>query len=255
MAPRNKMATVRERLRTHLRHPDDMDADNDGEAFLGMFDDGVRQVFTWDEDDYQGSVMAVYEFEDSYFYGHARYGSCSGCDAWIDASLRSQRKLLDKHFRRLVEVDSLWKVRLDTFAHPDLRKQWTSFVQSEGCLAEYLQHQKASDEAEERERLQRLEEERRLKAEAEAEAEAARLEWERREGLSGVQELLAYFASGPASDPHWYDKQTSMIRFLRYTIRRLHDSKTAIDERLTAALRVHNISIPELRPNNFTVNV
>ena len=84
--------------------------------------------------------MAVYKFEDSFFWGMTHYGSCSGCDPWMDADPKDQKELFDEYLSELTEVKNIWEIQFDKYTHPDLRNTWETFIESEGHLNEYRAH-------------------------------------------------------------------------------------------------------------------
>ena len=67
------------------------------EQMKGLFKD-VTVIAHWNENDYQGMVATCVKFnsgkyKDHYGIYNDYYGSCSGCDAWEDASDELVKKL------------------------------------------------------------------------------------------------------------------------------------------------------------------
>lgn len=118
---------IKARLRRHLADPDSFETyDNAEVALFGMFGDAVPAVFTWSEGDYQGTAMAVYAFEGRYVYGVCRYGSCSGCDSFVDEHREGRLCALNLQFDAMEVADSLQDVRLGDYPHPDLVAKWNA---------------------------------------------------------------------------------------------------------------------------------
>ena len=139
------MNTLRTRLFSHLKSPEDISAYDTGDAFCNMFDESVEKVFEWDEQDHQGTVMVVYKFEGIYFYGYASYGSCSGCDEWMAGDESSRSRQLQRMFDHLDQAENLWEICLNRYHHPRLRYEWIELMKSHCCLDQYLEHENLCD--------------------------------------------------------------------------------------------------------------
>lgn len=52
------------------------------------------------EDDYQGRAYALYRFEGLWFVVQTYFGSCSGCDDWMDSSSAEHVRVRVRRRRR-----------------------------------------------------------------------------------------------------------------------------------------------------------
>jgi hypothetical protein len=92
--------------------------------------------FYWEEDDWQGTIFAVYTFNhdnNTYYLAlKSGFGSCSGCDRW-----RASRNVLEKKEYIMKEFSNIciYVNKLDilrdyyyTYLHPDCRKKLNIFL-------------------------------------------------------------------------------------------------------------------------------
>lgn len=117
-----------ELLQSHVKPLGEIGGYDAGEAVLEMFDDRVVKVFEWREDNYQGRVFVVYELGGMYFYAYAHFGSCSGCDDWIDAQPKHKTYFVETTLKEFVGVNCLKDIVLDRYTHPELRSKWDEFI-------------------------------------------------------------------------------------------------------------------------------
>lgn len=106
-----------------------------------------KREFYWKEEDYQGSIFAIYEYKFKnktyYFCIKSGFGSCSGCDGWlrarecnflteytIDSSYAERYEYIKKEFNNFyIEHDKNTILHnLGDYVHPKLKtalKQWS----------------------------------------------------------------------------------------------------------------------------------
>lgn len=87
-----------------------------------MFKEPVKLVFYWAEEDWQGSLFVVYTYKNKYIYINGGFGSCELCDGFP----QNEESLIRK-FRSLNVCDSVEKIELSNYAHPELIKHLTKF--------------------------------------------------------------------------------------------------------------------------------
>lgn len=107
---------------------------NSSGVYRNFFTEPVESIFSWTEEDYQGTVVCVYKYKNYYVYLREGFGSCSGCD-YIEGS--SEVEIADKLLKifdniKIYKPDDFIKIKenFGEYAHPDLRKKWDSFAQS-----------------------------------------------------------------------------------------------------------------------------
>jgi len=120
-----------ETLKSHVKPLTSIDAYDEGEAILCMFDEHVHKVFEWREDNYQGSVFVVYKLDDMFIYGHGSFGSCSGCDSWIDATPQQKQTVLEDLLNGFQSVHQISDIAFGKYIHSELRQAWYDFVRTQ----------------------------------------------------------------------------------------------------------------------------
>ena len=101
------------------------------EQMKGLFKN-VTVIAHWNEQDYQGQVATCVKFNDGKFKDHFGiyndyYGSCSGCDAWEDASDEDVRKMCIDLSNGTYIFKSLDDIKEFLQNPNDEGKQWSSW--------------------------------------------------------------------------------------------------------------------------------
>ena len=73
-------------LQSHVRSVDDLQklCYDMGDVVLNLFDDDIERMFSYKGDDHQGVACVVLSYKGKYIWLYECFGSCSGCDDWID---------------------------------------------------------------------------------------------------------------------------------------------------------------------------
>ena len=112
------------------------------EQMKGLFKD-VEVIAHWNENDYQGQVATCVKFIKGKFKGkyaiyNDYYGSCSGCDAWEDASDENVRKLCTDLSNSAYIFKTLEEVKEFLSNSNDEGKQWSSWSSVASNLLENI---------------------------------------------------------------------------------------------------------------------
>jgi hypothetical protein len=98
-----------------------------------LFNEPVKRIFYWKEEDYGGRLFVIYEYKsdtDGVYYAafDGEFGSCSGCDTF--EGTESQEELDDNVHKIFADIqlsDSLDHIEHKEHAHPDLVKAFALF--------------------------------------------------------------------------------------------------------------------------------
>lgn len=91
-----------------------------------------KLVFSWKEEDYQGSILVIYKYKAYYLYLESRFGSCSGCDSWLSATDHEwdtediQNCILREYNSLKVSFDT--QFNLNDYLHPDCKKALNDWI-------------------------------------------------------------------------------------------------------------------------------
>lgn len=221
---------IRERLRSHLKQPDEWDMVSMQDVPESLFRD-ITPLVAYSEEDHSGVAYAFYTFEGKYFVVNEAFGSCSGCDEWSNDD-DDCKSILDSIVDNIVFVDEPWKIRASDHTHPEWRRVIVNYMRTLGVEDEFHEQQKVYDDEwqsvyqesdkEYREKLKR-EEEARLQVIA-----RKRMEHDQ-ECIDDLYKLVKFFDE--KSDPFYQEKFLSSLRRLKYCEKNVpinDDTKDAI---------------------------
>lgn len=100
-------------------------------VYFNLFNPPINRIFYWNEEDFQGMIYSVYEYENTFIFLSGSFGSCSGCDYWEGTrTLDELNAKLDKIFNNLTFYNSLSeisKTEFTKYTHPDAILAFTNF--------------------------------------------------------------------------------------------------------------------------------
>jgi hypothetical protein len=211
-----------DQLRQHVRPIGDIEEDCDrmDEVPRSIFDEHVECLESFCEEDYRGSSYALYEFAGKYFVLEECFGSCSGCDGWMDASTDDHENTIHRIIDNIQPCEHLWEIPVILqYVHPTWRWKILSVMEHHGCLDAFHKHQIQLEE----ERVEQEQEADRKRAAAEQQkrrAERERQEHKRQEEdeecKTSLAELVTYFEEHAERDPFFESKRAAKMRQLRY---------------------------------------
>jgi hypothetical protein len=97
--------------------------------------DSPKLVFSWKEEDYQGSILVIYKYKYCYLYLESGFGSCSGCDSWLSATdygdplenIEAIQNCILREYNSLkVSFDT--QFNLSDYLHPDCKQALNDWV-------------------------------------------------------------------------------------------------------------------------------
>lgn len=105
--------------------------------YAKLFRDPVKISFYWCEEDWQGSIFAIYEHDGKFISVNGGFGSCSGCDAFITDSeeIRDHsQERLDKIFSRLIINENINDINIHgnhrEYTHPELVSKFNIWIKN-----------------------------------------------------------------------------------------------------------------------------
>lgn len=98
-------------------------------VYKKIFMEPVKQLFYWQEEDWQGSTFAVYEYKKKLVVVRGYFGSCSGCDAFEGSTREEVNERLHETVRRAEIYDDVRMIELSKYSHPELRQAFEKFRQ------------------------------------------------------------------------------------------------------------------------------
>ena len=231
------MDTYIETLLTHLRSNQELSGTchDMGDVILNLFDEDVKMIFSYKDNDFQGSACAVYEYMDKYIWFFESFGSCCGCDEWAQCDDYSHEDTLNRLVKTVSDniVDHLYEISFpyeSDYMDSNFMAQWVEFASKQGFL-------EISKSIGERKKKQR-EEEYALK---QSESEKKRLVMESAKLKKAIEDQLSY-------GKELMNDLEDTIAFLNKEM-----SSSWFDEKLSAKLRLLVHCINELdNPLYFT---
>ena len=207
-------------LRKHLLRIKDIEKTcyNAGEVILNMFDKHVKILESFIEEDYQGSSYAIYEYKHHYFYLSESFGSCSGCDEWIDRSVKCHMSYINRIVSNIFLYKNLWEIPLDiSYAHPTWRTNVFDLMESHHCLDLFNKNQEKLVLEREQETHVREEMKSREIEKTQQEAKEIKEAEERRDIEETIIQLVDYFNNNSRlTDPFFNEKSSGKYRLLRF---------------------------------------
>jgi hypothetical protein len=107
-----------------------------GDILISLFkdDSDVETIYSYKDDDYSGEAFVVYKYKEKYFYLQEYFGSCDGCDNWMNS------RTLDS-FKQGIEnsiCDHIHEITYpfeDEYCNPQIYCDWTRILRdrSEEC--------------------------------------------------------------------------------------------------------------------------
>ena len=206
---------------------------NQGNVIFYLFDEDVKVIESFNEEDCQGSCYIIYEFENMYFYLKESYGSCSGCDEWIDNTSEAHELTIERILNNITAVHNLWELPiydgdLYGYAHFSWRTKVTDLMMKHGCLEKFNEHQERLQKIykEEREQLQK-EYEKKKAIEAEEKRKKDEDQKADRKGdiEKSIVDLVEYF-NHKDTDPFFREKSSAKYRHLKYFVNAITEDYT-----------------------------
>jgi hypothetical protein len=124
----SKTVTIQDELRQYLAETKTYY--DSIEVYTNLFEPNVhiKLVFSWIEDDYQGSLFVIYEYTKDgkkyYLYSSAGFGSCSGCDYWESlngSNIVEIKEALNELLNNMTVTHDSNTIELGEYTHPDLK--------------------------------------------------------------------------------------------------------------------------------------
>lgn len=203
--------------------------DDMGDVILNLFDDEVKTLFSYKEDDdYQGSACVVYEYMNKYIWLYESFGSCSGCDGWAQGDDYSHEDTLNVLFNTISDniVDHLYEISFpyeSDYMNCDFMAEWAEFAAKHGflekskCIGEKKKKQREEDYARkllESENKKLLIEKERHKKDLEDKISYGK------EVMNHLKETIEFFDTKLRSS--WFDEMKSAkLRLLRFCVNEL----------------------------------
>jgi hypothetical protein len=104
-----------------------------------LFNFPVTNVFYWHEEDYQGSIYSIFQFKTYIILVRGGFGSCSGCDFWIDLyegrynkyeMIRRGNEHIEKIYNSIEVYNSIDDIVFGDYCHPDFKCQFERFKET-----------------------------------------------------------------------------------------------------------------------------
>lgn len=104
--------------------------------YAKLFRDPVKISFYWCEEDWQGSIFAVYEYNSKFISVNGAFGSCSVCDPFIndgEVDCHSQEKL-NRVFSHLTINENINDINIHgnhpEYTHPELVSKFNIWIKN-----------------------------------------------------------------------------------------------------------------------------
>jgi len=126
---------IKQELHQHLTHYDETYYGSYGfvrtsrSVYRNLFMEPVKQLFYWEEEDWQGSIFALYEYSSYFVVVKGFFGSCSGCDPFEGATYEEVNERLQKIVTHAELYKDIRAVELSKYSHPDLVQEFEKFRQ------------------------------------------------------------------------------------------------------------------------------
>jgi hypothetical protein len=114
-----------------------------------LFNNNVKILKNFNDDDYQGNVCYIYEYENFYFSITTEFGSCDFCDSWIDNSTEQHQSTIDYIFNEIKLITDLWKIQVGynyLYLNPLWRTQLKNLMKQYNILENFLDYHKQDEE-------------------------------------------------------------------------------------------------------------
>jgi hypothetical protein len=209
-------------LRKHVRSVRDIDDDCRGmiDVPTSLFNEHVQCLASFCEEDYQGTSHALYTFADKYFIIEETFGSCSGCDGWMDASSEDHQKIIDGIVDDIAPCDNIWEIPVDLdYTHPTWRNAILEVMEKYGCLEKFhafQEHLEQKHETKQNEWLKEQEDKKRLESERQEADRKRKMCEETKDCEESLLDLVKYFEKDAQNDPFFEDKKHAKLRQLKY---------------------------------------
>ena len=127
-------AEIKQELKEYLTRYDDSYFSRYGfqcngrQVYKNLFTEPVKQLFYWQEEDWQGSTFAVYEYKNHFVVVGGYFGSCSGCDAFEGISTCEDiSNILNKQVNDAEIHKNIMNIELSKYSHPELCEKFDKF--------------------------------------------------------------------------------------------------------------------------------
>jgi len=97
-------------------------------VYKHMFTAPIKMIFSWEEEDWQGTVYVIYEYvlnnKPYYIEVNGHFGSCGGCDPFMDADNEQYKDRIIKALKTECNVyTSLSRIPIRKYIHPELKQK------------------------------------------------------------------------------------------------------------------------------------
>jgi hypothetical protein len=204
MSTGDYLSNYHKKLLVHVRDTDGFESSQD--AIFSMFDESVEKIIQFDEDDYQGSVYALYKFLDKWFVISKNYGS------YDDELSLTECKALIAH---VVPVDDIWKIEYSEYDNHDWKCMVIDLMEKNGCLDKFhaFRALQVEEQAARDEEIVRLKV---LKDADDVERERIAMIEKRKEYETSLLDVLQFFENDGSSDPFFEGKKRAKLRMLKW---------------------------------------
>ena len=130
------MDAYRDSLRRHLR-PIFAIEEECSDMPVSIFDDSLKPVLEFIEEDFQGECHALYHFDGKWFVIDENYGSCSSCDPWMDVSTQEHQWHIEHIIKGLEPVENLWEIPASDYHCPEWKRLLRDFLVQHDVLDKF----------------------------------------------------------------------------------------------------------------------
>lgn len=214
-------------LSKHVRSVEDIDGECRGmiDVPTSIFDEHVKCLASYSEDDYQGISHALYTFADKYFIVEECFGSCGGCDGWMDASQEYHQEIVDGIVNNIVPCDNLWEISVNlNYVHPTWRNTILNLMKNNNCLDKFhafQEHLEQERETKQNQWLKEQEDKKRSELERQEADRKHKMSEEIKECEESLLNLVTYFEKHAKTDPFFEEKKHAKLRQLKYFCNKL----------------------------------
>ena len=207
-------------LRQHLLRIKDIEKTcfNACDVLYEMFDEHVKILESYNEDTYHGSSYVIYEYKQHYFYVSESFGSCPGCDEWIENNSENHVAYIDRIVSNIILYKNLWEIPFDIYySHPTWRKNVFDLMESHHCLDLFNKNQEKLVLEREQETNGREEMKSREIEKIQHKAKEIKEAEERRDIEESIIQLIDYFNNNShVTDPFFNEKSSGKYRLLKF---------------------------------------
>ena len=107
---------------------------------------GPQRIADFEEEEYQGRAYALYYYDGRWFTVHTNFGSCSGCDDWMDQSDEVHMAILNGLVDEVEPMEHVWQIKCSYGEHPGWVAALLEVMRTHGCVDRF-EEQRAAQRA------------------------------------------------------------------------------------------------------------